>query len=48
MIEREEFEEYVLRESDMDVTDIDCEFFENGLSLEDDLKIQKACQVRSY
>lgn len=48
MIEREDFEEYVLRESDMDVSDIDWEFFENGLSLEDNLKIQKACQVWSY
>ena len=48
MLEREEFEAYVLRESDMDVTDIDWEFFENELSLEDNLKIQKACQVRSY
>ena len=48
MLEREEFEAYILRESDMDVTDIDWDFFENGLSLEDNLKIQKACQVQSY
>ena len=48
MWEREDFEEYILRESDMDVTDIDWEFFENGLSLEDNLNIQKACQVQSY
>ena len=47
MLEREDFEAYILREL-MDVTDIDWEFFENGLSLEDNLKIQKACQVRSY
>ena len=42
MLEREDFEEYVLRESDMDVTDIDWTYFENEKSLEENLEIQEA------
>lgn len=42
MIEREEFESYLLENSDLDVTDIDWTYFENGKSLEENLEIQEA------
>lgn len=42
MIEREEFESYLLENSDLDVTDIDWTYFENLKSLEENLEIQKA------
>lgn len=42
MIEREEFESYILENSDLDVTDIDWTYFENLKSLEENLEIQEA------
>lgn len=42
MIEREEFESYLLENSDLDVTDIDWTYFENEKSLEENLEIQEA------
>ena len=42
MIEREEFESYLLENSDLDVTDIDWTYFENLKNLEENLEIQKA------
>ena len=41
MIEREEFESYLLENSDLDVTDIDWTYFENLKSLEENLEIQE-------
>lgn len=41
MIEREEFESYLLENSDLDVTDIDWTYFENEKSLEENLEIQE-------
>ena len=46
MIEREEFESYLLENSDLDVTDIDWTYFENEKSLEENLEIQKALCYR--